>query len=160
MKVRAIVLVACAWGLAACGGNPCGAPDSAVVARVIDGDTVVLANGDRVRYLLIDAPETTEGHHDCYGQQAADYNTQLVMGRHVQLTYDAAQCKDRYGRWLAYVSVDGLEVNKAEVEQGLACEDYLPPAGTDRAQEFDDAQSVAKTARIGLWGACNPVTCK
>jgi micrococcal nuclease len=144
--------------LAACSG-PCGL-SSARVDRVIDGDTLVLEGGDKVRYLLIDAPETTNGHDDCYGQEAASFNRGLVEGKTVSLVYDPAVCKDLYGRWLAYVSVDGVEVNLEEVKQGYACEDYFPPDGMAREGEFNDAQSVAKTNRTGLWGACNPVTCK
>jgi micrococcal nuclease len=141
------------------GQGPCG-PPTATVAHVIDGDTIELDTGDKVRYLLVNAPETTNGHHDCYGQEAADFNTGLVDGKQVSLTYDPAQCKDKYGRWLAYVSVGGTDVNKALMQAGYACELYISPGGTSRKSEFDDYEAVAKTARIGLWGSCNPVTCE
>jgi micrococcal nuclease len=157
--VRLALAAALALLLAACGSSPCG-PSSAMVDHVIDGDTIVLAGGDKVRYLLIDAPETTNGHNDCYGQQAADFNDMRVTGKTVSLTYDPQVCKDMYGRWLAYVFVDGVEVNSEEVKQGFACEYYFPPDGMSREQEFNDYQSVAKTNRTGLWGVCNPVTCK
>ena len=75
--------------------NPC--VTSALVTRVIDGDTVELQTGDRVRYLLVNAPETTNGHDDCYGQNAATFNSDLVLNKTVQLTYDV-ECKDRYDR--------------------------------------------------------------
>ena len=144
--------------LAACGA-PCG-PPHATVARVIDGDTLVLSGGDRVRYLNIDAPETTDGHHDCYGDQATAFNRSLVEGRDVSLTYDDAACKDRYGRWLAWISAGGVDVNAEEVKQGYACAYFVPPAGAARAAEFDDDQAIARTERLGLWNACNPVTCR
>jgi micrococcal nuclease len=152
-------LAALALG-AGCGhAGPCG-PPSATASRVIDGDTIELETGDRVRYLLVDAPEITLGHNDCYGIQAADFNRAQVEGLTVSLSYDDAACKDKYGRWLAYVSVDGQEVNRALVEKGFACVLYIPPAGTARKMEFDDLEVVAKTNRIGLWGTCNPVTCE
>ena len=107
--------------LGACGseGSTCG-PSSALVQRVIDGDTIVLATGEKIRYLLIDAPETTNGHDDCYGSNAATFNTDLVLNKTVELTYDT-QCTDMYGRLLAYVSVDGMDVNQLMVERGYAC---------------------------------------
>ena len=56
---------------AACGndGSSCG-PSSATVSRIVDGDTVELDTGVKIRYLMINAPETTNGHNDCYGQNA------------------------------------------------------------------------------------------
>ena len=142
--------------VAACGsGSPCG-PTEAKVDRVIDGDTIVLTTGEKVRYLLVDAPETTLGHDDCYGSNAAQFNSDLVLGKTVQLSYDV-ECTDMYGRLLAYVSVDGQEVNKLMIERGYACVLHIPPDGDDRADEFKMYQLEAKTAMRGLWGACDPL---
>lgn len=142
--------------VAACGsGSPCG-PTEAKVDRVIDGDTIVLASGEKIRYLLVDAPETTLGHDDCYGSNAAQFNSDLVLGKTVQLSYDV-ECTDMYGRLLAYVSVDGQEVNKLMIERGYACVLHIPPDGDDRADEFKMYQLEAKTAMRGLWGACDPL---
>jgi len=129
-----------------------------MVDRVIDGDTIVLTTGDKIRYLLINAPETTDGHHDCYGENATQFNSDMVSGKMVDLTYDV-QCTDMYGRLLAYVSVDGQDVNSLMVERGYACVLHIPPDGDDRAQEFEDLQSEAKAANRGLWGACSPIPC-
>jgi micrococcal nuclease len=142
--------------VAACGsGSPCG-PTEAKVDRVIDGDTIVLSSGEKIRYLLVDAPETTLGHDDCYGSNAAQFNSDLVLGKTVQLSY-VVECTDMYGRLLAYVSVDGQEVNKLMVERGYACVLHIPPDGDDRADEFKMYQLEAKTAMRGLWGACDPL---
>jgi micrococcal nuclease len=143
-----------------CGGDgsSCG-PSEAVVDRVIDGDTIVLVGGRKIRYLLIDAPETTDGHHDCYGDNAAQFNSDLVAGKTVQLSY-ATVCDDIYGRALAYVRVDGEDVNRLMVERGYACVLHIPPDGDDRAAEFTALQARAQAARLGVWGACDPVTCK
>ena len=129
-----------------------------MVDRVIDGDTIVLTTGDKIRYLLINAPETTDGHNDCYGQNASQFNSDLVNGKMVDLIYDV-QCTDMYGRLLAYVSVDGQEVNSLMVERGYACVLHIPPDGDDRAQEFEDLEAEAKAANRGLWGACSPIPC-
>jgi micrococcal nuclease len=141
-----------------CSGSPCG-PETAVVARAVDGDTVVLSTGEKVRYLNVDAPETTQGHHDCFGVEAADFNASLVEGREVSLRYDGASCSDRYGRLLAWLSVDGVEVNRELVTRGLACALSVPPGGQGRDEEFSTLESEAKTARRGMWGACVATPC-
>ncbi|MFP2931643.1 thermonuclease family protein [Pyxidicoccus sp. 3LG] len=122
------VLCVLATALLACGedaGSPCG-PDTGRVVEVIDGDTVVLEGGERIRYLLADAPESTGGATDCFGPEALAFNRGLVEGRQVTLAYGEA-CSDRFGRLLAYVSVDGREVNTLLVERGHACVLHVPP---------------------------------
>lgn len=146
--------------LLACGGDsgtssPCG-PTRALVPRVVDGDTIEIETGDKVRYLLVDTPEMPDS---CYADEAADFNASLVEGREVSLVYDEAACRDRYGRLLAYVWVDGSEVNRLLVERGYACVYVLPPAGVSREAEFRAWQDQAIQARRGLWGVCTEVPC-
>jgi len=161
--MRAVTRWAGAWalavGLAACGGEPPCGPASAVVADVVDGDTLVLEGGERVRYLLVDTPETTGGKRDCFGAEARELNRSLVEGRRVSLAYGEA-CTDRFGRLLAYVAVDGREVNALLVERGHACVLYVAPAGGSRRAEFEALEAEARRARRGLWGACASVSCK
>ncbi len=156
MSLRLAALGALAALACAC-GSPCGAA-SGVVEEVVDGDTIVLESGEKIRYLLVDTPEITNGKNDCYGTQARDFNRSLVLGKTVSLRFDQ-ECGDRFGRKLAYVTVDGQEVNRALVEQGYACVLAIPPNGVDRETEFRDLASVARTERRGLWGACATVTC-
>jgi micrococcal nuclease len=147
-----------AAALAGCaGGSPCGATE-ATVERVIDGDTIELTGGVKIRYLLVNAPETTNGHMDCYGANAAQFNSDLVLGKTVELRYDV-ECTDMYGRSLAYVTVGGQEVNRLLVERGYACVLHIPPDGDDRYAEFMALQADAKAAMRGLWGACDPIPC-
>ena len=148
------LVVAAALGCGS-GTPPCG-PSHGVVAEAIDGDTIVLASGEHVRYLLVNTPETTSGKLDCYGPEATDFNRALVTGKEVALTYDT-ECKDRYGRLLAYVTVDGRDVNALLVERGYACVLFIPPDGQARKAQFDALAAQAKTDKRGLWGAClNP----
>jgi micrococcal nuclease len=153
----AAVLALCV--AAGCGtpASPCGAT-SARVANVVDGDTIDLDDGKRIRLLLVDTPETTNGKNDCYGQEAATFTRERLLGKTVTLTYES-QCQDRFGRTLAFVAVDGKEINTELMSQGFACVLYIAPDGTGRKQEFEDLESVAKTNRTGLWGACAKVTC-
>lgn len=158
---RARRLVACGALLlcAACAPPSVCGPTTATVDRAVDGDTLELSDGKKVRLLLVDAPETTSGKNDCFGQQAAQFTADRVTGRTVQLSYDEASCQDRFGRVLAYVKVDGVELNTALVEQGLACVLYVAPAGQSRREEFETLVSQAKTSRVGMWGQCASVPC-
>ncbi|MBA3540068.1 MAG: thermonuclease family protein [Deltaproteobacteria bacterium] len=139
-------------------GSKCGVTE-ATVARVIDGDTIELTTGERIRYLLVNAPETTSGKNECYGQNAVTFNTDLVANKQIHLEYDEAQCEDRFDRLLAYVSVDGQEVNALLVQRGYACVLHIPPAGDSREDEFKAYQAEAKAAGRGLWGQCDPIPC-
>lgn len=145
--------------LGACSDDATCGPREAIVERAIDGDTIVLAGGQRIRYLLVNAPETTELHPACFGASAAKLNTDLVVGKRVQLAYDAP-CTDSFGRTLAYVTVDGHDVNRVLVERGYACVLHIPPAGDDRAAELTALEDEARAAQRGLWGACHPIPCR
>src|SRR5690606_31224693 len=103
-----LALVAAAAAAGCDPGGRCG-PTRGTVAAVIDGDTIELSTGERVRYLMIDAPELSGGA-ECYGPEARDLNTELVLGKDIELRYDV-ECEDRYDRLLAYVTIDGREIN-------------------------------------------------
>jgi micrococcal nuclease len=155
-----LAALACESGGAATDTTPeqrCG-PATATVENVIDGDTVVLTSGEKVRYLLIDAPEITNGHNDCYGQEAFQYNRDLVLGQEITLTYDT-QCTDKYGRLLAYVEAPDGELNTLMVDRGFACYLYIPPDGDARAAEFESLELGARQAKRGMWGQCPTVAC-
>lgn len=135
----------------------CG-PSTAVVDYVIDGDTVVLDSGEHVRYLLVDTPEITDGKNECWGSQATEHNAALVIDQPVTLTYDV-ECEDQYGRLLAYVAVDDLEINRELLETGNACLLHIPPNGNGRAAEYQALETAAKQSGVGMWGACGTVYC-
>jgi micrococcal nuclease len=136
-------------------GSPCG-PTRARVERAVDGDTIDLVSGERVRYLLVDTNELSS--QDCFALEAQRFNAQLVEGREVTLLYDA-QCTDRFGRLLAYVSVAGREVNRLLLERGYACVLYIPPNGGDRRHAYEALEEQARASRAGMWGACEEVAC-
>lgn len=150
--------------MTSCGGggdpNRCG-PPQAIVARVVDGDTVELDDGTKVRYLMIDTPEISGGADDCYGPEARDFNAALVEGRRVSLRYDLA-CTDHYDRLLAYVYVESTEVNLRMVEYGYACVLVIAPNGADRELEYKTAEAEAKAAGRGMWDpdVCQEVACE
>jgi micrococcal nuclease len=148
---RQVALTALALA-AACAGPPCGETE-AKVARVIDGDTIELESGIRVRYLLVDTPEVSR---DCFAENGKSFNSEMVLGKTVRLSYDE-RCTDHFGRSLAYVSVDGQEVNSLLVQRGYACVLFIPPDGASRVGEFDALEGEANNARRGLWSACHPL---
>lgn len=131
--------------------SPCG-PNEGIVASVLDGDTVDMLDGTRVRYLMVDTPEVSSPE-ECWGPEATTFNRDLVEGKTVQLSYDEV-CQDQYGRTLAYVSIEGVEINTRLVERGHACVLHIPPNGEERLVEFMNLQAIAQSENRGMWGAC------
>jgi micrococcal nuclease len=128
-------------------------PSQNVVERVVDGDTVVLAGGERLRYIGVDTPEL---HHprkpvERYAREAKEFNRRLVEGKKVRLEWDA-QRRDRYQRLLAYVFLeDGTFVNAELIRQGYAHVLTIPP-NVKYADQFVRLQTEAREAKRGLWG--------
>lgn len=132
-------------------GSSCG-PTTGTVLRVVDGDTLELVSGERIRYLLVDTPESTT-EQECFGEEAKEFNRDLVEGQEVSIRYDV-DCADRFDRLLAYVSVGGREVNRLLVERGFACVLQIDPNGVDRVSEYQELETAARVQSRGLWGAC------
>jgi len=118
------------------------------VTRVIDGDTIVLWNGDRVRYIGIDTPETWN-KVEYFGPEATEANRKLVEGKEVRLEFDV-QLSDHYGRLLAYVFVDGTFVNAWLVENGYAVVSTHPP-NVKYHDLFLEKQKEARENKRGFW---------
>jgi micrococcal nuclease len=137
-------------------GAPAPAPGVAVVARVVDGDTIVLRGGERVRYIGMDTPESVKPGTavQCYAKSASRENARLVGGERVRLRYDAER-HDRYGRTLAYVyrAGDGLFVNAELVRRGYATVLTIPP-NVRFAERFRALAAEARRGARGLWSAC------
>lgn len=156
IRTPALAAVGLAVGSVACGGGG-DAGESGTVARVIDGDTIELTTGERVRYLMVDTPESTT-EIECFGPEAKQLNLDLVDGKDIVMRFDVERL-DQFGRLLAYVSVDGVEINPVIVERGYGCVLHIPPNGDDRADEFDELELRARTLGRGLWAACDPRPC-
>ena len=115
------------------------------VQRVIDGDTIVMADGARVRYIGMDTPERGEPFFD----EATEYNRRLVEGRRVQLVEDESET-DRFGRLLRYVLAGDILVNAELVREGLAeAKRYEPDVKF--ADCFDALMQEARDAKRGMW---------
>jgi len=127
------------------------------VKRVIDGDTIELEDGRKVRYIGINTPETKHPARgvECFGLEASQRNKELVEGKVVSLEKDVSET-DRYGRLLRYVWVEGILVNQVLVTEGFAWASRYPP-DTVRQIEFQRAQVEAEATKLGLWQNCPPL---
>jgi micrococcal nuclease len=147
-----LLLVLLVLALTACGGH--NVSENAKVDHVIDGDTIVLEDGRHVRLVQLDAPEVSDG--ECYGDDATGVlEGFLPPGTPVRIEQDPAlDQQDRFGRTLAYVVKDSLNVNLELVRRGAAAPwFYEGDRGRYAAQLLDDAEQ-AKRSHRGLWGAC------
>jgi micrococcal nuclease len=157
--VVVVVLVlggACARGRAR-GHDATPAPGTTTIERVVDGDTIVVRGGERVRLIGMDTPETVDPRRpvQCFGEAASRRAKQLLpVGTSVRLVYDVDRY-DRYGRTLAYVyrASDGLFVNASLVQDGYAVV-YTVPPNVAHAAEFVALQQEARRAGRGLWTKC------
>lgn len=128
--------------------------DTPIVVRVIDGDTIVLSNGEHVRYIGIDTPEIGRNgkRPECFAEEAMERNAELVLNKRVTLIADKEE-RDRYGRLLRYLLVDGKNVNLALVQEGYAKRIYIAPNGALQ-KDLREAEHAARNAGLGRWSSC------
>ncbi|MBL8852114.1 MAG: thermonuclease family protein [Planctomycetaceae bacterium] len=122
------------------------------VKRVVDGDTLLLQSGERVRLIGIDTPESVKPDTppQPYGQEASDFTKGLVEGRDVRLEFDRHR-EDQYGRTLAYVYIDDLFLNEEIVRQGFSRAETRFPFRSDFQKRFLAAEEEARAAQRGIW---------
>ncbi|MFC2060606.1 thermonuclease family protein [Chloroflexota bacterium] len=123
-------------------------PGIAQVTRVIDGDTIIIDTGQRVRYIGIDTPETYPLLED-HGLEALQANRELVEGKTVHLEQDVSET-DKYGRLLRYVYVNDIFVNAELVRQGLAQAKAYPP-DTKYQDYLEKLETGARQTGKGMW---------
>lgn len=126
----------------------------AVVKRVIDGDTIELNDGRKVRYIGIDTPEL---HHptkgvQCFGKEAMEKNKELVEGKEIKMKKDVSET-DRYKRLLRYIWIGDTFVNEYLVKEGYAAQATFPP-DVKYAELFGTAAEEARINNRGLWKVC------
>ena len=109
------------------------------IVRVHDGDTATTERGDRIRFAEIDAPEIGQP----YAIEAKMFVSNLILNKKVKLVTHG---KDKYGRTIADIYVNGIYVNEAEVKAGL-CWIYRKYS----SNKFYQLEQESKQKRIGLW---------
>lgn len=135
-------------------------PTTALVLRVVDGDTVDIVDDSRgrlrVRLLGIDTPETKKPNFTvaCGGPEATQFASDTLLGQRVALIGDPTQDRtDRYGRTLAYLDkADGWDYSVEAARAGVAHSYVYHHHPVLRAGEIADAEQDARAAGRGLWG--------
>ncbi|RME75339.1 MAG: hypothetical protein D6784_08125 [Chloroflexi bacterium] len=127
--------------------------ETVVVSSVLDGDTIQLADGRKVRYIGINTPERGQPFYS----EATEANRRLIADRTIRLERDV-ESFDQYGRILAYVWADDVLVNLEIVRQGYANTLTIPP-NVKYESLFRQAEREAREAGRGLWAAA-PVALK
>lgn len=132
------------------------------VKRVIDGDTIELESGQKVRYIGVDTPETVDPRRPvaCFGKEASEENKKLVQGKTVLLEKDISEV-DKYDRLLRYVYLkldDGstLFVNDHLVRQGFA-QVFTYPPDVKFTEQLVAAEKEARESTRGLWQKCSKI---
>jgi micrococcal nuclease len=128
------------------------------VIRVVDGDTIVIRyNGkyEKVRLLCVNTPESV--HPDKkqnipMGKVASRYTQKKLIGKSVDLEFEIKKLRGNYGRLLAFIFVDGQNLNLDLVRQGLS--PYYTKYGKSEKYdaEFRAAEKQARKEGLNIWG--------
>ncbi len=125
--------------------------DWRVVERVVDGDTLVLDGGERVRLSGVDTPETVDPRRPVqhFGKEASAFTQRMAEGKRARLAFGAER-RDRYGRTLAYVYLeDGTFLNAEIIRQGYGHAYTRFPF--EHQEEFRRYEREARDNKRGLW---------
>ncbi len=135
-----------------------GYQETTTVSRVVDGDTIVLADGRKVRYVGIDTPETVDPDKpvQCYGKDASNKNKELVEGKTITLVGDPTSDNvDKYNRIIRYIYLpnQNQSVNMQLVREGYAFAYTKYP--NHLKQLFVEEEKKAQSENKGFWGVCD-----
>ena len=124
------------------------------VSKVVDGDTITMSNGEKVRLIQIDTPELAS--KECYGIQAkSELSKLLSQAGEVSLSSDPNLDEvDKYGRLLRYVFVGNTNLNLKLVEIGAAAPYFYRGEKGIYAAQFLKAAQTAQKRKLGMWGMC------
>ena len=124
------------------------------VSKVVDGDTITMSNGEKVRLIQIDTPELAS--KECYGSQAKVELTKLLsQASEVSLTSDPNLDEvDKYGRLLRYVFIGNTNLNLKLIEIGAAAPYFYRGEKGIYAAQFLKAAQTAQKRKLGMWGMC------
>lgn len=142
----------CLIGLGAC-ANSVSDTELYKVKKVIDGDTLILKNEEKVRFVGINTPELGHGkfRDEPLANQARKFVKSKIEGKFIQLKR-AEEKKDRHGRWLAHVyTKEGANIQVQVLERGLG---FAVAVGDNLGylDEYLIAERKARAAKKGVWG--------
>ncbi|MEJ2109936.1 MAG: thermonuclease family protein [Acidobacteriota bacterium] len=122
-----------------------------IVSRVIDGDTLELQGGERVRLIGINTPELDDSQQAAFAMEARGFLRGLAEGKKVRLEYDQDK-DDMYDRTLAYLYLeDGTFINAEIVKQGYS--EVYTAYPFKYLKEFQLYEKQAREARKGIWAS-------
>lgn len=102
----------------------CNVEERGVCTKVVDGDTIYLDNGEKIRFVGVNTPERgVEGYIT-----SKNFVQKLCLNKEVGIDVDDSKHSDKYGRTLGVVIVDGKNVNEMLLKEGLAEVMYIPPS--------------------------------
>ena len=118
------------------------------VVKVIDGDTIDVLDSTntkhRIRFYGIDAPESKQS----YGQKAREFLASMIASKNVKVII---KDKDRYGRNIGKVLLNGTDINREMVANGYA------HAYKEYSKEYVSEEADAKAFKLGLWQDKYPI---
>ena len=121
------------------------------IELAIDGDTFLLTNGEYVRLVGVDTPETKHPQKpvEYFGKEAHLFTKRMGEGKEVRLEYDQTR-RDRYNRILAYVYLmDGTFLYAEIIKQGYGFAYTKYPF--KYMEEFRGYEREARENKRGLW---------
>lgn len=126
----------------------------AKVTKVIDGDTIEIEGGQKVRYVGMDTNEIYPDE-ECFALEAKKANEELVLGKTIRMEKDTSDT-DKYGRLLRYVYIDDEFINEKLVRSGYARVATYPP-DVKYQMNFSESEKYARGNRLGLWASCESI---
>lgn len=117
------------------------------VRKVIDGDTIMMDTGEKIRYIGIDAPESDQYFY----KEAKRRNAELLSGKVVRFVVCEKTPMDKYGRTLAWVYVDNVSVSEALVKEGYARKLIISPCADAFDAHLTRYEKEANDKGLGIW---------
>lgn len=126
------------------------------VVSIADGDTITILDSSRqqhkIRLAGIDAPEKKQA----FGKRSRQSLATMIFSKTVSVEWNK---RDRYGRTVGKIMINGVDANLAQVKAGMAWwyEKYRKEQSPADQRLYAEAEQHAKTARVGLWRDPVPV---
>lgn len=133
--------------------------------ETVDGDTIKIkykGKEETLRYLLIDTPESKKPG-TCvqpFAKSAYNKNKQIVNSGKLSIEFENSNKRDKYGRLLAYVYVDGKSVQEKLLKGGYARVAYIYDPPYKHLSIYKKDESIAKDKKLNIWSKSSYVTDK
>jgi micrococcal nuclease len=127
------------------------------VERVVDGDTLIVEGGHRIRLLGVNTPETKHPTKpvEVLGAEASEFTRNFVRGGQVRLQFDRER-RDAVHRVLAFVLVDGRSLNEELIRAGYSRAETRFPYSESMKRRLQKIEEEARSAHRGIWAPATP----